>query len=67
MDDVMRTLPGTRQREEWRLKKIEQLMESDTAPDTDEGRLLNALVDEQMEAEKHIVIAPQSHLRGAES
>jgi hypothetical protein len=48
----MRTLPGTRQREEWRLKKIEQLMEADPSPDSDDGRFLNALMDEQVEAEK---------------
>jgi hypothetical protein len=46
-----------------RLKRIEQLMESDPAPDTDEGRLLNALVDEQIEAEKDFAFDTEANAK----
>jgi hypothetical protein len=52
MDDVMRLLPGTRQYKEWRLKKIEILMEADLPKDSEDGKLLEALICEQIEAEK---------------
>lgn len=35
-----------------RLTRIEELMELDPAPESPEGKELNALVDEQLEAEK---------------
>lgn len=37
-----------------RLARIERLMMTDPTPDSADGKELNALVDQQMEAEKHI-------------
>jgi hypothetical protein len=56
MDDVLSCIGGTPQNEEKRLRLIAELMEKDPEPDSEDGNRLNALVDAQVEAERHIVI-----------
>jgi hypothetical protein len=61
MDDVLRLIPGTHQRDAWRLRRIEKLTESRPSPISPEGAELNALVNEQLH---HRITELEDALRG---